>query len=84
MTIQEARDRAEEVAGTRLTESEFKEVLAYTRHKAQVNGEGEDYVPLLLFDEIKNYVFRERINRISHEFMQIMKTIDERRAEAHV
>lgn len=77
MTVQESRNRAEEAAGTTLTESEFQEVLAYTRHKARLNGKGEDYVPLLLYDEIRNYVFREQINRVSHDFMQISKLLQE-------
>lgn len=72
MTILEARKCAEEQVGRTLSEEEFSEVLAYTRHKSAVTGNGEDYVPLLLYDEIRNYCFRETINAISHKFMKIM------------
>lgn len=84
MTIQGARVRAEEEVGRPLNASEFDEVLAYTRHKAKVNGHGEDYVPLLLYDEIKNHCFRMQINTISHEFMAIMKDLDYERVKESV
>lgn len=79
MTNQEARLIAEERVGRKLSEAEYDDVLAYTRHKVEVNGHGEDYVPLLLCDEIKNHCFREQINTISHEFIEIMKEIDRER-----
>lgn len=76
MTNIEARQIAERRAGRRLDENEYAEILDYTRHKAFVNGHGEDYVPLLLLDEIKNHCIRENINLISHEFMAIMKEFE--------
>lgn len=79
MTIHGARQRAEEEVGRKLSAAEFDEVLAYTRHKAKVNGHGEEYVPLLLYDEIRNHCFRTQINTISHKFMAIMKELNHER-----
>lgn len=67
MTIQEARAAAELKIGKRLDEQEFQEILAYTKHKAKVTGHDEDYVPLLLMDEIKDSVFRDTINEVSRQ-----------------
>ena len=79
MTIQQARESAEAKAGRKLTQEQFDEVLTYTRHKTAVNGHDEEYVPLLLVDEIKNFIFREVINHISHEAMAIGRMIDRER-----
>lgn len=76
MTIQQARLRAEVFAGQKLDEPDFQEVLAYTRHKAKITGHDEDYVPLLLYDEVKDHIFREQINWISSEAKTIGQEID--------
>lgn len=78
MTIQEARERAERRAGKRLSEEEFEEVLAYTLRKVNRIGETEDYVPLLLMDEIKNHFTFAAINRISKEMQRIFAEDDNR------
>lgn len=67
MTIQEARLRAETRYGHTLSQSQFEEVLEYVRHKARVTGHEEDYVPMLLEDEIQNYLFQETINNLYKE-----------------
>ena len=77
MTIQEARLRAEAYAGKTLDEATFQEVLAYTRHKAKITGHDEDYVPLLLYDEVKDHIYRERVNDFHHEVKAVEKEIDE-------
>lgn len=77
MTIEEARKIAELSLGQRLDEQTYQEVLAYTRRKAYLTGHGDDYVPLLLVDEIKDHVFREKINWIYHEAQAAFKEIDD-------
>ena len=62
MTIQEARQRAESLAGQKLDEQTFQEVLDYTVRKSRMTGHDDSYVPLLLVDEIKDHIYRERIN----------------------
>ena len=76
MTIQEARLRAEAYAGKMLDAGTFQEVLAYTRHKAKITGHDEDYVPLLLYDEVKDHIFRERVNSLYFEVKAIEREID--------
>lgn len=77
MTIQEARQQAELAAGRKLDDQTFHEVLEYTRHKAKVTGHSEDYVPLLLFDEVRNHIFREQISAIYCEAKAAAQEIDE-------
>ena len=76
MTIQEARLRAEAYAGQMLDEQTFQEVLEYTRHKAKITGHDEDYVPLLLYDEVKDHIFRERVNTFYFKVKAIEREID--------
>lgn len=79
MTVLEARIRAEDAVGKTLAENEFQQILSYTRHKAGLNGKGEDYVPLMLYDEIRNYVFEERFNMASQALTQITKQLAQER-----
>ena len=64
----DAREKAESVRkaaedkGFVLTGAEYEALLQYTARKCEVNGKGEDYLPLLLADEIKDYFFRNAIN----------------------
>ena len=77
MTIQEARQLAEAYAGQTLDEQTFQEVLEYTRHKAQVAGHDEDYVPLLLYDEVKDLIFRDRVNNFYFAVKVVERELDE-------
>ena len=86
MTIQEARLRAETRCGHTLSQSQFEEVLEYSRHKARVTGHDEDYVPMLLEDEIQNYLFQEVMNNLYKEaqdgerlFLEMLERREEKR-----
>lgn len=54
-----------EKQGYVLTEEEYQIILEYTIRKSDRCGNGRDYVPLLLEDEIKNYYFRNTVTAIS-------------------
>ena len=60
----DAREKAETVRkeaedkGFVLSGAEYEALLQYTARKCEINGKGEDYLPLLLEDEIKDYFFR--------------------------
>lgn len=64
----DARESAESVRkdaeqkGFILTGAEYEALLQYTARKCRLNGKGEDYLPILLADEIKDYFFRNAIN----------------------
>lgn len=77
MTIQEARQQAELEAGRKLDDQTFHEVLEFTRHKAKVTRHNEDYVPRLLFDEIRNHIYREKIRTFHCEVKAAEREIDE-------
>lgn len=51
--------------GLILTDEEYAYNLSYARRKAQVCGKGEDYIPLLLPDVIKEFLFSRYINAVS-------------------
>lgn len=77
MTCQEARAIAEEQAGKRLADEEYEKILAYSFHKARINGKDADYVPLLLMDEIKNYFFDEALNARSRRLMEAKRLLED-------
>lgn len=39
-------------------------ILRYTIRKCEVNGKGDDYIPLLFRNELEDFVMREQINLI--------------------
>lgn len=41
---------------------EIADILAFTHRKCQINGKGEDYVPILFENELRDYLMREMIN----------------------
>ncbi len=45
------------------------EILEICIRKCLLNGKGPEYLPLLVEDEVKNYLFREEVNRRSMEIM---------------
>ncbi len=77
MTIQQARQRGEQLAGERLDEQTFEEVLAYTTRKSRMTGHQDDYIPLLLVDEIKDHIYRNRINNSNRKLIQLRKEVSE-------
>jgi hypothetical protein len=46
----------EKESGAPLDDDTFEEILSYTTHKAKAAGQEESYVPILLADEIRNYL----------------------------
>lgn len=73
MTIQQARTSAELSIGRKLDDQTFNEVLAYTRRKARITGHDENYIPLLLMDEIKGHVSRAQLNTIACEMAAFVR-----------
>lgn len=55
--IREARSYGERLIGRELSEDEFKDALSYAIRKAELQGNGLDYVPLLLPDVIREREF---------------------------
>lgn len=43
---------------------EIAKVYAYTVRKCEVNGKGNDYVPILFENELTDYLTRLKINRM--------------------
>lgn len=41
---------------------ETADILAYTHRKCEINGKGEDYVPILFENELTDYLMRGAIN----------------------
>ena len=61
-----AEIRAElEADGYRLNDEEYMELVTYARRKAACAGKGEDYLPYLLPDVIKEHFVRMAINAYS-------------------
>lgn len=58
---QEVREQLEK-EGYVLTSAEYEALLQYTARKSRLNKKPDDYIPLLLWDEIRNYFFRNAIN----------------------
>lgn len=44
---------------------EIADILAFTRRKCKINRKGDDYVPLLFENELRDYLMREAINYMS-------------------
>lgn len=45
-----------------ISDEEVEEVLALCRRKIRITGQKENYMKLLLPDELKNYIFRRAVN----------------------
>ena len=39
-------------------------ILRYTIRKCELNGKGEDYIPILFENELRDFVMREEINAL--------------------
>lgn len=48
-----------------ISDEEVTDVLRLCRRKMEITGQQEDYLKLLLPDELKNYCFRMAVNMIS-------------------
>lgn len=46
---------------------DVNEVLQYSKQKARSNGRGDDYIPVLFENELRDFVMRETINSIGRE-----------------
>ena len=57
-----AKEDAEARLGFDIPGNVVAEVLEYTIRKCEANGKGEDYLPLLFKDELKDYYMRMEIN----------------------
>lgn len=64
MNLMRIRSQTEESIGYALSDTEFSGVLAYTKQKLKCNGKGEDYLPLLLETEIRDFAMRKAINSL--------------------
>lgn len=49
-------------AGYRFDLMEVFEVIRHTVRKAELNGKSENYIPILLENELRDFVMRKRIN----------------------
>ncbi len=80
MTIQQARKRAEALANAKLDDETFRWILRYAYRKARITGHSPQYVPLLLVDEIKDHVFRQRVNQVSRDYRDILAQLNRKHA----
>ena len=49
--------------GYRFDVMEVFDILKHSIRKAEMNGKGEDYLPILFQNELEDHVMRQRINR---------------------
>lgn len=82
MTIQQARQRGEQLAGERLDERTFEEVLAYTTRKSRMTGHDDSYIPLLLVDEVKDHIYRDHINTYNRQLTEMRKEVSKQCASS--
>lgn len=57
----------EERFGWEFDQKEVDSILAFTKRKADLNGKGPDYVPILFENELRDFVMREVINYMGRE-----------------
>lgn len=60
--IQSIASGVEEKLGWVFTPEEVEDVLKYTVRKATLNHKGEDYIPILFENELRDSVMRAAIN----------------------
>lgn len=75
-TIEQAREIGEARIGRKLGDEEFDELLSYAKHKAECQGNGADYVPLLLPDVIAENEFSHQTQRLYREYRETLKELD--------
>lgn len=67
LEIQSIVSGVEKKLGWAFDPNEVDSILAYTKRKADLNGKGPDYVPILFENELRDFVMREVINYIGRE-----------------
>lgn len=75
-TIEQARQIGEARIGRKLGDEEFDELLSYAKHKAECQGNGADYVPLLLPDVIAENEFSCQTLRLYREYRETLNELD--------
>lgn len=73
MTLSQARKTAETKTGFRISNEEYEKVLAYSRQKLRYIGKEEDYLPVLLENEIRDYCAGQAINLKSEKMRRARK-----------
>ena len=48
--------------GYKISNVEFSCLVEYARRKAKIAGKDETYIPILLPDAVKEYIFRKGVN----------------------
>lgn len=48
--------------GYKISNVEFSCLVEYARRKAKIAGKDETYIPILLPDTVKEYIFRKGVN----------------------
>lgn len=68
-----AKVRAEcEKNGWKVDDQEFDSLIAYAERKAEKTGNAEIYIPCLLSDVIREYVFSKTINSVAQAVMGVL------------
>lgn len=57
--------------GYSVSDTVFGDLVGYARRKAEIAGQGEAYIPMLLPDVIREWCIRNAINAFSTEAMKI-------------
>lgn len=75
MTLLQARKTAEMRIGFQISNEEYAKVLAYSRQKLSYIGKEEEYLPVLLENEIRDYCAGREINLKSAEMRRTRKCV---------
>lgn len=65
MSLLDARMLAEQRTGARITDEEYERILEHSKRKLEIIHKDDDYLPLLLENEIRDYCSARAINMIS-------------------
>lgn len=63
-TIGSIISEVEKKTGYVFSRAETFQVLLFTVRKCQINGKGDDYIPILFENELMDYIARSEINSI--------------------
>lgn len=64
--IREIVEKSEKELHYHFDDGEIADVLRYTLRKCEINGKGDDYVPILFETELHDYVMRSAINAVGY------------------
>lgn len=59
--------KVEEETGIPFDAPEVMRIFAYTVRKCELNGKGDDYIPILFENELKDHIAREVINYLGEQ-----------------